>query len=100
MPDRWVTIRQLDDAGMEIRAWCFACARGGVIGSGIWKKFSNHDLTLIEARARFPCKMCRSSADVLLLPATAEMVTVKPMSWADEVASFFHASRSARKRRR
>jgi len=77
-------IREEDD----LRAWCFACARGGIVDR------RHLHLGLEEAAKRYVCTECRSSADVLLLPARARQWT-----GADVVATFFHMSRSARKKR-
>jgi hypothetical protein len=95
---RKLSIRDLDDADLELRAWCFACARGEVVSSAIWQKFERKGwpIDLIGARPRFRCKQCRSSADVILLPATPR----GSGSWAGMVAAFFHSHRSAGKRRR
>lgn len=61
-------------------------------------------LDLGAARHRFPCKRCRSSIDVMILPARPMAQTLVPptreISWAEEVAGFFHASRALSKARR
>lgn len=95
---RFATLKEIDQAGYDIRLWCFACARGTVIDGIIWARFEDRGLPIDidAARERFPCKACRSAAQVLVLPATA--VSRRIITPADFVAAYFHALRSASKK--
>lgn len=94
---RYATLKDIDDAGHDIRLWCFACGRGARMDSNIWMVFEQRGraIDLNAATARFPCTRCRSAANVLILPATRPHRTTTP---ADLIAGYFHAMRSAAKK--
>lgn len=92
-----------------MRLWCFGCARSRVLDEGkVLQLFADRgwDLDLAAAAQRFPCRRCGSPRAVIILPARPpappppDPETVpRELSWADEVAGFFHATRSARKKK-
>lgn len=95
-----VTIRTVCQAGQDLRAWCFLCARGQRVDPLCWVDFVSRGwpIELAAAARRFRCKECRQVDHVALFPATRPVRP--PVKWEDEVVSFFHASRSAAKRGR
>lgn len=93
-----VTLKDLDEAGHDVRAWCWTCGRGAVFPSIIWRDFAKRGRA-IELRAlarKFPCSACGSSADVMLIPATRPHAPVDAMERL--VAKFFFMARGAPKR--
>lgn len=97
---RYATLKELDEAGVDVRLWCFACGRGAEIDAIIWWKFRDRGwpMELELAARRFTCSSCRSSADVLIVPATRPKRP--PATAADLVAAFFHQQRSLAKKAR
>lgn len=95
-----VTVLDLDEAWYDLRVWCFACARGGEVHSGIWRQFEERgwSIDLVEARRRFRCNGCGSSADVVLLPTRRPPAPeVRVRTWAQEVEAFFFANRKGKR---
>ena len=95
---RFGTPKEIDEAGFDVRLWCFTCARGAVIDGIIWARFEDRGLPLeLEAAAaRFPCAICRSADQVLILPATA--ISRRNVTGTDFVAAFFHGMRGKAKK--
>ena len=109
MARRVGTVEDIAWRGHRLRLWCFGCARSRVLDEGkVLQLFADRgwDVELSAAAQRFPCRRCRSPRAVIILPARP-LVPVLPdpepepreLSWADEVAGFFHATRAARKRK-
>lgn len=109
MEGRVGSIEDIAWRGQRLRLWCFGCARSRVLdASKVLQLFADRawDLELAAAASRFPCRRCRSARDVMILPARP-LVPAPPdpapppreLSWADEVAGFFHATRAARKQK-
>lgn len=96
---RFRTLKDIDQAGLNLRLWCFACARGGMVDPIIWMRFEERGLPLdLEAVQRhFPCRGC-GARDALILPATRPPSIGEPM--ANLIAGWFHGMRSAGKKRR
>lgn len=101
-------IRTLEDIawrGLRLRVWCYGCARARELDGGeLLQLFVSRDwaLEIAAARDRFRCDLCGSKADVLAVPASAPPAPPPPepepeMSWAAEVARFFHATRKRHK---
>lgn len=95
-----VTLKDLDDRHQDVRAWCFACARGAVIDSIVWQRFAARGWPqdLCSAAARFTCSGCRSAVDVALYPARRP--PAPPNAAALLVEAWFHGMRGAHKRGR
>lgn len=95
-----LTLKALDEAGLDVRAWCYRCARAGHVDAIIWQLFAERGwpMDMASAAPRFRCEECDRSDQVLLVPATRP----KRPSWtgADAVAAFFHGMRSAAKKAR
>jgi hypothetical protein len=103
MPDKVAptdTIKDICAAGLDLRIWCYACDRGKVIDAIIWQRFEARGwaMAVPEARQRFTCSRCKSSADVLIVPASSlnPMPTFTTGTGAAEF--FFHSMRSKRRR--
>ena len=96
---RFATLRQFDDAGYDLRLWCFRCARGSVVDAIVWVYFAERGwpVDVDAARRRFPCRECRRFDQVAILPARRPPATPAPATWALEVERFFHTSRQRRK---
>lgn len=107
MAGRVGSIEDIAWRGQRLRLWCFGCARSRVLDAGkVLQLFADRgwDLEMGAAASRFPCKRCRSARDVMILPARPLALAApdpepppRALSWADEVAGFFHATRAARK---
>ncbi len=97
MPRESMTLKDLDDAGRDVRAWCFACGRGALFPAIIWRDFAarGRAIELVALARKFPCSVCRSSADVVLIPATRP--PAPPDAMTQLVAKFFFMARSAPK---
>lgn len=93
-PCALMTLKDLDDAWRDVRAWCFACARGEVLDTMIWERFDANgwDMALDIAAARFRCNGCGSSAEVRLYPAWREPIPANAP--ARLVERFFHGMRA------
>ncbi len=93
-----ITLKELDESGHDIRAWCFDCARGAVIDSIMWQRFEARGwpMELELAAARFPCRKCRSSEHVRLFPASRPQTPHNAPALL--VEAFFHGMRSIGKR--
>ncbi|WP_226998640.1 hypothetical protein [Tardibacter chloracetimidivorans] len=91
------TIKDLDDAGHDLRLWCYACEREGMIDSIIWEAFvaKGWPIELDQARRRFKCKKCRSSRDVLLVAATRPKPD-REITWSNVVHAWFFSRKSKR----
>jgi hypothetical protein len=96
---RYRTLKEIDQAGHDVRLWCFACARGGTIDAIIWMRFAERGLSLDLAAVQphFPCRSC-GGRDALILPCTRPGSIGDPR--AELVAGWFHGMRSAGKKRR
>lgn len=92
-----MTLKDLDDSGKEVRAWCFACARGDLVFSIIWQLFAARrwPMDLDEAARRFRCKECGSADHVRLFPASRP--DLAPMTPNDFAAALFFSARAAAK---
>ncbi|PZQ20578.1 MAG: hypothetical protein DI569_15095 [Sphingopyxis macrogoltabida] len=92
-----MTLKDLDDAGKDVRAWCFDCARGDRIDAIIWKLFADRGwpMGLADAAPRFRCRQCGSAAAVHLYPATRPYLP--PMTATDMAALIFFGARKAAK---
>lgn len=94
---RLSTLQEIDQAGHDLRLWCYRCQRAGHIDAIIWMRFAERGLPLAidVARPHFPCRQC-GARDCLILPAT------RPPSIGDAsanlIAGYFHRLRSAGKR--
>jgi len=108
MAGRVGSIEDIAWRGHRLRLWCFGCGRWRTLDEGkVLQLFADRGwaLDLVAARRRFPCRRCRSSAGVMILPARQLPLASPPppaeparkRSWADEVAEFFHGTRSKRK---
>ena len=95
-----VTLKDLDERGHDVRAWCFECQRGERIDTIIWQKFEakGWPMSMTEAARRFRCKQCRTSEHVALFPARRP--PMPPNAPERLVELFFHGMRSAGKRNR
>ncbi|MCP3730396.1 hypothetical protein M9978_08135 [Sphingomonas sp. MG17] len=95
---RYRTLKEIDDAGHDLRLWCYRCQRAAVIGSIIWQHFESRGLSLAiaDATPRFPCRQC-GARDCLILPASRPPISDRDAT--ELVAGFFHAMRSASKKR-
>lgn len=93
---RFETLRQIDEAGFNVRLWCFRCARGDELDAIVWVHFVERGwaIDLAGAQRRFPCKVCRRSDAVAILTARRPR---EPVTWAAEVERFFHASRKGKR---
>lgn len=107
MARRFETIEDIAWRGLRLRLWCFACGRGAELDAGeMLQTFvaKGWPVDLPSARERFPCRNCRSSAEVLILPASAPPPAPLPepapeLTWEQETVAFFHAMRAQRKKR-
>ncbi|MGQ3289021.1 hypothetical protein [Sphingopyxis sp.] len=95
-----MTLKDLDDAGKDVRAWCFECARGERVDTNIWELFARRHWPMgLDAAARqFRCTECGSSEHVRLYPATRPYQP--PMTGTDMVAAIFFGVRAAAKAKR
>lgn len=98
---KYETLRDLDEAGLDLRVWCYGCGRAVDVWSGIWADWERRGwpIGIGEARERFRCSQddgLEPSHDVLIVAATRP----PPRPWAREVAAFFHSSRKERKNER
>lgn len=91
-------MRDIDEAGHDLRVWCYGCSVGREVDGQIWFAFQERgwSIDLEEARSRFRCRRCRTSAHVLLVPATRP----EQLLWEASVVKFFHHSRSQAKKLR
>ncbi|CAN5558140.1 hypothetical protein BH09PSE4_BH09PSE4_00070 [soil metagenome] len=97
---RFLTLKEIDRAGFDIRLWCYECARGTKLDGTIWMHFEDRGLSLKldDVRHYFPCTKC-GGRDALILPAKATGHRPKtPMDWA--VAWFFTNRKAGRERSR
>lgn len=95
---RYESLRDLDDAELDLRVWCYGCARHIDVWSGYWADWERKgwSIRLEDLPARFRCTQNRYDGTdhrVLLLPTRRP----PPKSWEQEVAGFFHAYRIVRK---
>lgn len=92
-----MTLRDLDEAGKDVRAWCFECARGERVDTMIWTKFAerNWPMGLVTAARQFRCSGCSSSEHVGLFPATRP--EYPPMTANDFAAALFFGAKAASK---
>ena len=92
-----MTLRDLDEAGKDVRAWCFECARGERVDTMIWAKFAERHWPMeLDAAARqFRCSRCSSSEHVGLFPATRP--EYPPMTANDFAAALFFGAKAAAK---
>jgi hypothetical protein len=105
MTGRVGSIEDIAWRGHRLRLWCFECGRSRALDEGkVLQLFADRgwSLDLDTARRRFPCRRCRSFAEVMILPARQLAPPPLPdpepeLSWADEVARFFHTNRARRK---
>lgn len=95
---RYESLRDLDDAGLDLRVWCYGCARHVDVWSGYWADWERKgwSIRIEELAPRFRCTRDAGHGrphEVLLIPTRRP----PPRSWEQEVAGYFHASRAARK---
>lgn len=92
---RFRTLRQIDEAGHDIRIWCFRCARSKEIDGAIWFAFSERGwpIELDLAATRFTCRRCRRCDQVLIVPASRE----PQLEFSRQVVKYFHDQRALRK---
>lgn len=95
---RFETLRDIDEAGHDVRIWCMACARGRTVDGAVWFTFQERGwpIAIDAAKAKFKCQRCRSSADVLIVPTRREA----DLEWVHQVERWFHSSRSRMKKLR
>lgn len=95
-----MTLKELDEAGRDVRAWCFDCQRGEIVDTIIWQRFEARGwpMTIDTAAPRFRCKECRSSAAVRLYPASRP--PTPPNAASLLVEGFFFKMRSMAKQRK
>lgn len=93
-----MTLQELDTAGRDVRAWCFACARGERVDTIVWQRFAARGwaMGIGAASSRFTCSGCESAAQVGLFPIGRP--PLRPNEGALLVEAFFHGMRSIRKR--
>lgn len=97
-PCAQMTLQDLDAARRDVRAWCFACARGEKVDTIVWQRFAARGWPMLigVAAARFTCRGCGSAAQVGLFPIG------RPPLRANEgallVEAFFHGMRRIHKR--
>lgn len=105
-------IRTIADAalrGLDLRLCCHACGRIGVVDPfPLLIKFPARGwaMDLVSARAHFTCQTCRSSAAVIVVPASRPKMLPEPdgselgqLTTERIVAGLYHGLRSAKKRR-
>ena len=102
MARRFETIEDIAWRGLRLRLWCYGCARASELDAGeVLQSFvaKGWPIDILSARGRFRCRSCRSSADVLILPASPPPPAppVPERTWAQEVEAFFHGSRKKRR---
>lgn len=92
-----ISLKDLDDAGKDVRAWCFECARGERVDTIIWQLFARRHwpMGLDAAAHQFRCTECGSSEHVRLYPATRPYQS--PMTGADLAAAIYFGARKAAK---
>lgn len=93
---RFVTIKDIFDAGLDLRLWCFMCGRGAQLDSVWYMRFEERGwpMELEAARVKFPCKVCRSTAQVLIVPASRR--SAPPASPGCFVEYWFHNARKGK----
>lgn len=93
------SIHDILQAGLILRWWCFACARGDEIAREELADAWFLDLAEIAVL----CPSCRRTDDVVALPAGSppapEPDETAQLTPEDAVAFLFHAARSAGKKR-
>ena len=96
---RPTTLKEIDQAGHDLRLWCYACQRAGHIDAIIWERFAARGLPLAidAARPYFPCQQC-GARDCLILPATRPPSLGNPLP--NLIAGYFHTLRSSAKNHR
>jgi hypothetical protein len=94
------TLRAIDEAGQDLRLWCFRCGRGARVDAIIWRLFEARDWAQVlpMAARRFRCTGCGSSDQVALYPARRP--NRAPASGASVIAGYFHRCRAAAKHAR
>lgn len=94
------TLKEMDSAGVDVRLWCFRCARGERMDSNIWMVFEDRGwpTDLPSAGSRFRCRKCKKKDQILLVPATRP--PQPPITWARLVEQYFHSQRALSKKRR
>lgn len=99
---RYETLRDLDVADLDLRIWCYRCERAVVLPTDNWldRLARGESISLGHLKRRLRCKYDMRDGtmpehDVLLLPASREVITAERL-----VAAWFHGSRSANKKRR
>lgn len=105
---RFETIEHLAWRGLWLRRWCFTCDRGSSIDAGkALQLFLDRgwSFDLQSGRQRYPCKVCRSSENVLLLPASPPPPPPLPRAepektWAQVTEAFFHSMWAAKRKDR
>jgi hypothetical protein len=56
------TLQELDEAGLDLRAWCYACMRAETIDPANVR--ANPTSTIAKLATRLRCRHCGSKADV------------------------------------
>lgn len=69
---RYSSLRNIDEAGFDLRLWCYHCCRGATVDGIIWQLFEDRGWStgLDAARQRLPCRAC-GARDCLIVPARA-----------------------------
>lgn len=100
MPRESMTLKDLDDAGRDVRAWCDACQRAGHVDTIIWELFEakGWPMALDDAATHFRCRACGSGAHVTLTPC--DRPPQAHTTGTDIVAAIFFGARAKGKKRR
>lgn len=96
---RYRTLKEIDEAGHDLRLWCYHCQRAGHVDAIIWMKFEQRGLSsaIADATPRFPCRQC-GARDCLILPATRPGRIGDP--GANLIAGWFHRMRGESRRKK
>lgn len=94
---RDITLKQLDEIGKDITAWCFECGRGSHVDTIVWQHFEKRfwPMGLDAAAQHFRCSSCGSCEHVRLYPAKRPYQG--PLTGADMAAAIFFGARKAAK---
>lgn len=99
---KYETLRDLDAADLDLRVWCYRCERAVVLPTDGWldRLERGEAIGLGQLRRTFRCKNDMRDGtvpehEVLLVPASREVVTWERLVWAH-----FHGERAAAKKAR
>lgn len=95
-----VTLKDLDDAQLDVSARCDACHHAGHVDTIVWQLFAakGREMTLAAAARRFRCTACGLRGRVTLTPC--DRPPPPHTTATDIVAAFYFGARSAAKKRR